>query len=152
MTLNIKVRKAQFTDIDSMIGLLIMLFSVEADFTVDEGKQRRGLEMMLADEQTRCILVAEYQGQVIGMCSAQLLVSTAAGGLKALVEDVVIAMGYRGYGIGRQLLAALENWAVTSGARRLDLLADRHNDGGLKFYDRMQWRRTNLIALQKVYL
>lgn len=149
MVTDIILRKARPEDINSMVGLISLLFSVEKDFLIDEAKQRRGLELFLEHPEGRYLLVAEYQQKVIGMCSAQLLVSTAEGGWKAMVEDVVVAKEYRGLRIGRKMISALEEWAVSQDVKRLDLLADCNNSSGLKFYDKMQWNRTNLIALQK---
>lgn len=149
MHTEVTIRPARAGDIDRMTELILSLFSVEEDFTGDAAKQCRGLEMFLANPAGRCLIVAEHQHQVVGMCSAQLLVSTAEGGWKALVEDVVVAETLRGKGIGRKMLDALTDWAVGQGARRMDLLADRNNTGGLNFYERLQWHRTNLIAFQK---
>ncbi|WP_371371816.1 N-acetyltransferase family protein [Sporomusa aerivorans] len=149
MLTDIIVRKARTEDIGSMVELIAIVFSVEEDFAVDIAKQRRGLELILDDPASRCLLVAEFQQKVIGMCSAQLLVSTAEGGWKALVEDVVVAKEFQGWGIGRQMLAVLEKWALDQGIKRLDLLADRDNMNGLEFYAKVGWRKTNLIALQK---
>ena len=56
--------------------------------------------MLLAHE-TAIILVAEAAGQVIGMCSGQLTISTAEGGFALLVEDVVVAGPWQGKGVGR---------------------------------------------------
>jgi hypothetical protein len=47
--LNHIIRGAKHSDINSMIKLLRILFSLETDFTFDEGAQQRGLEMMLED-------------------------------------------------------------------------------------------------------
>ncbi len=148
MTTDITIRPARQDDIAAMAELLSMLFAVEEDFSVDTEKQRAGLAMFFRHPDERCLLVAEHQRQVVGMCSAQLLVSTAEGGWKAILEDVVVAKQLRGQGIGKKLLDALADWAGRRGATRLDLLADRDNIGGLKFYERLNWRRTNLIALQ----
>ena len=62
---------------------------------------------------------------------------------------MVVAKQLRGQGIGKRMLDELADWAGLQGASRKDLLADRDNIDGLKFYDRLNWRRTNLIALQK---
>lgn len=149
LSAGIRVRPARAADLDAMAALIAIIFAVEADFAVDAAKQRRGLAMFLEQPAGRCLLVAEYQQQVIGMCSAQLLISTAEGGWKAIVEDVVVAKEYQGQGIGRTMLAALADWAVSQGGQRLDLLADRDNQRGLDFYNRTGWKKTNLIALQK---
>ena len=143
------IRPARLEDIAAMAGLLSLLFAVEEDFSADRDKQRAGLEMFFKHPAGRYLIVAEHQQQVIGMCSAQLLISTAAGGWKALVEDVVVAEQFRGQGIGKKLLDALAGWAERQGVIRMDLLADRNNSTALDFYERLRWRSTSLIALQK---
>lgn len=143
------VRRAEPADISDMIRLLRILFSIETDFVFDEGKQQRGLEMMLSDCTNRCIRVAALNQQVVGMCTAQILVSTAEGGIVALIEDLVVEEAYRGVGIGKELLLSIEGWAIERGARRLQLLADQNNTRALGFYKKMDWKVTELICLRK---
>ena len=149
MVTDLVIRPARLEDIAAMAGLLSLRFAVEEDFSADRDKQRAGLEMFFKHPAGRYLIVAEHQQQVIGMCSAQLLISTAAGGWKALVEDVVVAEQFRGQGIGKKLLDALADWAERQGVIRMDLLADRNNSTALDFYERLRWRSTSLIALQK---
>jgi len=143
------IRRAKTTDIPRLTELLVTLFSIEIDFKVDYSKQSKGLEMMLEDTETRCILVIEQSQQVIGMCTAQILISTAEGGSVALIEDVVVDNSYRRLGIGKELLIGIENWALEKGAKRLQLLADKNNTPALEFYKSMSWNITNLICLHK---
>jgi GNAT superfamily N-acetyltransferase len=142
-------RQANAQDIPALCALLKILFSIEADFAVDERKQRNGLELMINAPEERCIMVAELQGRVVGMCTAQLLVSTAEGGRAALIEDMVIHEDYRRQGIGRALLQEIESWALKHGAKRLQLLADRNNIPALAYYQRLEWRPTQLTAFHK---
>ena len=97
----------------------------------------------------RCVQVAETEGRVVGMVTAQMLVSTAEGGLVALVEDMVVDRHCRGRGIGRLLMERIEKWARDRGASRLQLLADRTNFQALDFYDRIGWRPTGMICLRR---
>ncbi|HOJ79110.1 MAG TPA: GNAT family N-acetyltransferase [Bacillota bacterium] len=143
------IRHANINDLDNLIPLLKLLFAIEADFSFDEAKQRRGLELMLERPNERCIMVAEVNNEIIGMCTAQLVITTAEGGTAALIEDVVIKEEYRGQGIGRQMMNALEAWAWQKGVKRLQLLADRSNTPALEFYKRLNWNRTQLICLHK---
>lgn len=143
------IRRATPRDMEAMAALLAMLFGIETDFAVDRERQKEGLSLLLARPEQGCVMVAECAGQVVGMCTGQLLVSTAAGGMKVLVEDLVVASAQRGRGLGAALLAAVECWGRSCGAKRLDLLADRRNHGALEFYQRRRWQRTELIALQK---
>lgn len=146
----IKIRNAEVSDMDALIGLLRELFSIEEDFTFNESLQRRGFELLLADRENSCVMVAEKDQKVIGMCSVQRLISTAQGGFVGLVEDVVISKPHRGKRIGRGLLTALEAWAAINGFKRLQLLADRNNTPALGFYEKMNWKTTRLICLRKI--
>lgn len=149
MKQNIEVRRAKKEDIDILVALLESLFTIETDFSIDMQKQRKGLSLMLEQTDRSCILVAEYNKKVIGMCTGQLLVSTAEGSLKAIVEDVVVEKDKRGLGIGSALLLEIQKWAINCGASRIDLLADQRNIQALNFYNKQNWKRTKLIALQK---
>jgi ribosomal protein S18 acetylase RimI-like enzyme len=144
------IRTASIDDLDRLVGLLQVLFSIEEDFVFSAHKQRQGLELLLDSEQAH-IVVAVEADQIIGMATGQLLVSTAEGGLAMIIEDVVIAPGFRRRGHGRQLLLALARWGASRGAGRMQLLADRTNQPALDFYRYSGWTITQLICLRKYY-
>ncbi|PLX49275.1 MAG: GNAT family N-acetyltransferase [Desulfobulbaceae bacterium] len=144
----LSIRPAGITDIDDLLSLLHLLFSIEKDFVFDTARVRHGLALMLASKQS-VVLVAEESGQVIGMCTGQLTISTAEGGPALLVEDVVVRQGQQGRGVGRALLHALEGWARSRDIGRLQLLADRNNDPALAFYTKLGWQATELICLRR---
>ena len=143
----VRMRSAEPAELDRLVFLLAALFSIEEDFVFDEVKQRQGLSLMLENERG-CVLVAEAEGLVIGMCSGQLLVSTAEGGLSLLIEDVVVDERWRGRGVGRLLMAAISDWARAKKVSRLQLLADRNNTQALDFYRSLGWQTTELICLR----
>jgi GNAT superfamily N-acetyltransferase len=147
--MTVRVRPAIAADLPGLVELLQVLFSIEADFQLDPERQRRGLAAMLSHPDQRVVLLAEAEGQVVGMATGQLVISTAEGGAACLVEDVVVAAAWRGHGIGGWLLDQLACWARKRGATRLQLVADRENDAALRFYDRRGWRRTRLVALHR---
>lgn len=144
----VTIGPAQFGELDAMSGLLQQLFALEADFSFDADRARHGLELLLADERA-CVLVARSQGRVLGLCTAQLVVSTAEGGYSAWVEDVVVEPHSRGQGIGRELLQRLAAWAASRGARRLQLLVDSGNQPACDFYHATGWQATRLRALRR---
>jgi len=146
------IREAGAADLDSMVELLGELFSLEADFTPDAAAQRRGLSLMLRPDPDRVVLAAEAAGRTAGMATAQILVSTAEGGPAALVEDVVVRKEFRGRGLGRALLAGLQDWAAARGATRLQLLCDRDNAPALDFYTACGWSPTRLVCLRRTGL
>ncbi len=142
------LRKARQQDLDHLTTLLRLLFTIEADFNFDEAKQRQGLLMMLNNDRG-CVLVAEDAGEVIGMCTGQIVVSTAEGGPAVLVEDLVVNPAHQGGGVGRSLLNTMAGWALEQGATRMQLLADKYNEAGLAFYEHLGWRTTALICLRR---
>jgi GNAT superfamily N-acetyltransferase len=145
---DVTIRHATAADLEPMVRLLADLFSIETDFRVDPVRQRRGLAMLLGDPRS-AILVATRGGAVIGMATVQLLVSTSEGDLSALVEDVVVDASERQRGIGRQLIAACEEWARSRDATRLQLLTDRSNTTALRFYERTGWAPTRLVCMRR---
>lgn len=144
------IRNATTDDIPAMVELIRLLFSIEADFAIDAAKQRRGLELLISTPSHSCVLVAVTGDLVIGMCTGQIVISTAEGAPSVWVEDVVVAEAYRSQGVATKLLAHLEAWAKSQGATRLQLLTELENTSALKFYHRQSWLRTHLIALRKL--
>ncbi|HEX9180566.1 MAG TPA: GNAT family N-acetyltransferase [Burkholderiales bacterium] len=146
------ISAATAADIPELLCLLETLFSIEQDFRPDPARQRRGLERLLArPDMARVAVARDTAGAVLGMASAQLVISTAEGAPAAWIEDVVVAEGHRGAGIGRALLAAVLDWARQRGATRAQLLADLDNAPALGFYDRLGWKATRLGA-RRIYL
>lgn len=137
-------------DLDDMVMLLHQLFSIEKDFEFDGPRQKRGLELLLKSTSS-VIMVAEKNQAVIGMGTAQIVISTAEGGPVLLVEDVVVTPPWQHQGIGTKLLRALGDWGTIRGARRLQLLADQNNYSGLNFYHGRGWQQTQLICLRKFH-
>jgi GNAT superfamily N-acetyltransferase len=147
MNSSVDIRQAIPGDVPVLAGLLHQLFSIEQDFHPDPEKQRRGLALLLASSQAR-VFVAEHEGQVVGMLTLQILVSTAQGGPVGLVEDVVVDAAHRGQGIGGAMLEHLRQWSLRRGLSRLQLLADRDNERALAFYRKQGWTTTELIGLR----
>lgn len=129
------IRRATKKDIDAMIPMLGELFSIETDFVTNAGKQLAGLSFLFAGKSKSVIFVAEDDdGNIAGMVTVQLVVSTAVGGYGALLEDVIVREKYRRRKIGTALLDAVKSWAADKGAKRIQLLADQRNRPALVFY------------------
>ncbi len=141
------IQPAQHEDIPALIALLDALFTIEQDFTPNHAAQQKGLELLLQQPDMAYIAVAKNdKGNVVGMASAQLVVSTAEGAFSAWIEDVVVDVNYRQHGIGSALLANVLDWAASKGATRAQLLADLDNTPALEFYQRTGWKITRLVA------
>lgn len=148
MATEVSIREATVRDIPALAGLLADLFALESDFSPDTDRQQKGLAALLSAPAAR-IFVAEVDQCAIGMCTVQVVISTAEGGRVGLVEDVIVKSAWRGRGVGRALLAALEAWAHGEGLRRLQLLADMDNHPAHGFYRKNGWTETRLRAWRR---
>lgn len=152
MKQNYVIENASTEDIPSLIALLSILFVIEADFQADVAKQTNGLSLLINHPENGVIKVAKNQeGQVIGMVSAQLVISTAQGSPSAWVEDMVVEEAYRGSGVGKALLDETLLWAKANGATRAQLLVDTENIPALGYYAHLGWESTQLQA-RKIFI
>lgn len=147
MTTDLSIRDATEKDVPQLINLLRDLFSIEADFKPDVDKQAAGLKMLLSQPSHGVIKVAmTHDGDLVGMVSAQLVISTAQGSYSAWVEDMVIDAKCRQQGVGKRLLSAVLGWAKEKGATRAQLLVDIENTSALGYYQHLGWETTQLNA------
>jgi ribosomal protein S18 acetylase RimI-like enzyme len=102
--------------------------------------QRSYREVVAAlDDRKRLLVVAEEEEQIVGM--AQLAFSGATNAdHRAEVQRVAVASNVRGRGIGRQLMAAVENAARDSGITLLWLTTHEGTDACV-FYEAIGYSR-----------
>lgn len=142
-----KFEDATPDDLPVLSQLLDELFSIEQDFQPNTERQMRGMSLLLQHPDRAMIKVARNEeGRIVGMVSAQLVISTAEGAPSAWVEDMVVRDGWRGQGIGRGLLDSLMEWARAKGAARALLLVDLDNEPALGYYQHLGWQATRLGA------
>lgn len=143
------IRKAVITDIPALCDLLAYLFEQEAEFVPDMAAQERGLAAIIESDTTGDILVANDNGQVIGMVNLLYTVSTALGGRVAILEDMVVKPDYRGQQIGGQLLDAALILLKKNGCMRVTLLTDSDNTDAQHFYKRHQFERSDMVTYRQ---
>ncbi len=152
MMTNFTINNAQMQDIPALVQLLNALFSIEQDFQPDEARQIAGLSLILQNPTNAIIKVARNnKGDVIGMVSAQLVISTSQGATSAWVEDMIVAENYRAQGIGQQLLNAVLQWAKGKGATRAQLLVDLDNAPALGYYEHLGWK-TSRMGMRRIFI
>jgi GNAT superfamily N-acetyltransferase len=145
-----RITRAEAKDVGDMARMIGELFALERDFSADEARQRRGLELLIDSEAAAAFLAVDEEGGAgFGMVTVQLTVSTAEGGPSGLLEDLFVEEGRRREGAASALVAAAEAWCLGRGARRVQLLADEGNALALAFYDKALYRETRMVARRK---
>ncbi len=143
---NISYGAAKQSDIADLVNLLSVLFNIEEDFKPDASKQTAGLVLLLNSQAGSIQVARNAAGKIIGMVTAQLVISTAQGAASAWVEDMVIDVNYRRLGIGKTLLQNTLAWAKQNGATRAQLLVDTANTDAINYYQQLDWESTQLQA------
>jgi GNAT superfamily N-acetyltransferase len=145
MNTDITIENASSTDIPALVLLLDELFSIEQDFQPNQERQIAGLKLILDSAKHAVIKVAKnVHGEVVGMVSGQLVISTSQGSLSVWVEDLIVSQQYRANGVGRMLLMTLLAWAKQQGATRAQLLVDLENVPALGYYNHLGWKSSRM--------
>jgi len=139
---------AHAADIPQLVELLGILFTQEAELSPDPEKQRRALEIILADPSRARIFVAREAGKVIAMAALHFTTSTAEGGKAAWFEDCIVRPEYRRKGIGNALLEHVLAQARAEGAQRVMLLTDGDNARAQALYRKFGFRDSAMLAMR----
>ncbi|WP_321324007.1 GNAT family N-acetyltransferase [Thiomicrorhabdus sp.] len=144
-----KIRPAECKDIPDMIQLLKVLFEIEVDFEFSPEKHHAGLSAVIQDQNCGAFVALSDNEKLVGMCTAQWVISTATGQKSAWMEDLIVANKYRGNGVGHQLIEAIQRWAIEQGCNRIQLVYDLANQPAIEFYEKRNFNHTKLGVFTK---
>jgi GNAT superfamily N-acetyltransferase len=136
------------SDVAQLVELLGILFTQEAELAPDPEKQRRALEMILADPSRARIYVARENGKAIAMAALHFTTSTAEGGKVVGLEDCIVHPDHRRCGIGKALLAYVLEQARVEGALRVMLLTDGDNTRAQALYRQLGFSPSSMLAMR----
>jgi ribosomal protein S18 acetylase RimI-like enzyme len=145
----VTIRIAEADDIGHLTDLLIELFFIETDFTVNGEKHAAGILKVISNRDTSIMFVAEFEGRIIGMVSGQIVISTAIGAASLLLEDMCVTSEHRRSGVGTALMSRLADWAKDKGAQRFQLVTDRENHPAIMFYRKHGFKTSRMTAMYK---
>lgn len=104
----------------------------------------RALDLFLARPEIGFVWLAlarSAQGTVpVGACVACYAISTSRGSLVAKLDDVTIAEGWQGRGVGTRMLDALRVHLRGRGVARIDTACHRDNRAAWRFYERLGFK------------
>ena len=76
----------------------------------------------------------------VGACVICRAISTSRGALVAKLDDVTVASGWQGRGVGTAMLEQLVAHLRADGIARIDTACHRDNAGAWRFYERLGFR------------
>lgn len=137
-----KVRQATSDDVPSLVALFQELDRMQADWRVftprpgfyDEVGSK--YEEALNNPDALVLVVADDAGEVVGMAYAETHVPSRFSDERALeVSGVVVRAGYRGRGVGRELVHEAARFAAERGIAWVELKTFAPNRGAMEFWE-----------------
>jgi GNAT superfamily N-acetyltransferase len=135
----VEVRAAQRDEAPALLRMYEGLFEPPGARppSWDPARAERALIRAIDDERAT-VLVAERQGEAVGLCAAYLDLESVRYGLRCWVEDLVVERESRSRGAGGALLDAAAAWARERGATHLELDTGLARTDAQRFYERRE--------------
>ena len=149
--MSIEIREADFAQAADAAGFLAVLDSYARSVTgggtplTADVAQR--LVPALREQPGALVLLASYQGQVVGIASCFFGFSTFSARPLLNVHDLAVLPAFQGQGIGRALLSAAEERAVARGCCKLTLEVLESNTGARRLYHERGFRDFELAGV-----
>jgi GNAT superfamily N-acetyltransferase len=134
----IEVRKAGRHDARAA-GRLLAAQLEEHAVPVDAAGIERAVELCL--QETAQLLVALDDGEPVGVCVSNPVVSAEHGGLSIWIEDLYVAPRARRRGVARALLAHVLREARGAGARAVELEVEQGHHAARALYQGLGFRQ-----------
>jgi ribosomal protein S18 acetylase RimI-like enzyme len=136
MTTMTAVRLAAPSDLEAVLALHRDFFA-EDGYAFREEESRGNLARLLAEPGLGRVFVMEEGGKLAGYLVLTFGFSLEFGGRDALVDELYVAPGHRGRGLGSQVLGVAEAVCRELGIRTVHLVVERHKSGARALYRRL---------------
>jgi predicted N-acetyltransferase YhbS len=138
------LRCAKETDAPAVAALLAELGYPASEAEI--GKRLRGV----AERRTGCLLVAQADGEVVGLISAERVPYFPNGSTICRITALVVAARQRGRGIGAMLVEGAVAFAREHGCSGIEITSAEHRVDAHRFYQRLGFSRTSLRFFRAV--
>jgi predicted N-acetyltransferase YhbS len=135
--MSIAIRPATEADAKHVAALLIELGYPSAEADV----RNRLRDSPTAD--TTCVLVAQAEGDVVGLMCAQLVPYFPRGSTVCRVTALVVSADRRSQGVGEQLLAGADEFARKHRCAGIEITSAENRLDAHRFYQRLGFARTS---------
>jgi ribosomal protein S18 acetylase RimI-like enzyme len=89
------------------------------------------------------VLVAEQAGSVVGILAFRAFLYFHEPGKQGRIIALVVSESVRGRGIGRDMVAEAEKFAVNCGCKRMEVTTGTQREKAHRFYESMGYQETS---------
>lgn len=125
--------KARVEDAEALLTLQ-QAYYAEDGYPFDEAHARTALVGLLSDPRSGLVWVARGAGEPVGYLVVTFGYSLEYGGRDAFIDELYIAPGHRGRGLGREAVRLAREACVAAGVRALHLEVEVGKDAALRIY------------------
>jgi GNAT superfamily N-acetyltransferase len=138
----VRVRQGTPEDVPSLVALFQELDRMQADWRVftprpgfyDEVGEK--YQEAISNPDAVVLVVDDDEGEVVGMAYGEARVPSRFSDERAFeLSGVVVRAGYRGRGVGRELVAEAARFADARGIEWVELKTFAPNRGAMEFWD-----------------
>ena len=105
---------------------------------------------MIRDNRLGRLWVADADSGVVGYLAVTLGFSLEYRGRDAFVDELYIAEGYRGQGLGQAAMQVAETYCHEHGVKALHLEVERHREPALNLYRRVGFEEHDRYLMTKI--
>ena len=128
------LRAAECKDLDQLLPLMAALYAEDGSVPFTAAQHRRAAEQLLATPGSGKIVVVEANHALVGYAVVTWGFSFEYGGFDAFLDEMYVAVNYRGQGLAQKMLAAVEDACHEKGVQALHLEVERANLNAQRLY------------------
>ena len=130
-----RIREATIEDSAIIAQLMAQLIEASGyeDLQVSPEQIEESLRKM-ANSDDYQVLLAEDEGQVVGLLSLSFRHTLFHPAPSALIDELVVERGHRRRGVGQQLMAEAIERCRAAGCCEIEVSTERSNEAAQKFY------------------
>jgi ribosomal protein S18 acetylase RimI-like enzyme len=109
------------------------------------------LKRLLEDKSVGRAWIARDRGTQVGYVMLTFNYDAEFGGIEGIVTDLFIASAYRGVGLGRRVMAIVEDYCRAAGMRAIELQVKRDNRTAQAFYRHLGFRKLSRLVMSRLF-
>ncbi len=122
----------------------------EHDIAIEGDALLAAIDGVLTDERRGLLLLAEHEGQAIGVAYVSLTWSIEHGGKSSWLEELYVLPEWRGRGVGTSMLESVLEEARRHGCAAVDLEVESAHERAAHLYSRHGFARHSRTRWVKV--
>ena len=129
------IRDVEQKDVSDILSLIRAKADFDGCLDLLQSKEAEVREAFLSSNPKAKAIVAEIEGNVVGIATYYDIYSTFIAKPGIWLDDLYVYKEHRKTGAGKELMKALCNIAIKIGSGRIDWIVARDNENGRGFYE-----------------